>query len=75
MPVLRRLTLNDAEKEVLILLARGLTIKQVARERQRSNSAIRANLAMIYRILGCPPTPTAAVVRAIRLGMITLNEM
>lgn len=77
-------TLTARQREILLLTARGLSGKQIARELKISKSTVKNHFnhrvkddkySGIYERLGIVSSQTAAVVRALQLGIFSLEEI
>ena len=67
-----RAALTERELEILELLSRGLTVKQVARRLELSSRTVESHVAKLYRKLGVR-NRVQAVSRAAALGLIELS--
>jgi DNA-binding NarL/FixJ family response regulator len=65
--------LTDREVEVLCSVARGLSIKQAARELELRPKTVDAHLQRIYPKLGVS-TRAAATLRAVELGLLDATQ-
>jgi DNA-binding NarL/FixJ family response regulator len=65
--------LTGRETEVLRLLARGLSNKEIARELQVSEDTVKTHVAHILSKLGVQ-SRTQAVLAAMRLGLVSLDH-
>ena len=66
--------LTPRELEVLRLAARGLTNQAIGAELNISDRTVQGHLANVYAKLGVS-TRTEAVLRAVKLGWLTLDEV
>jgi two-component system, NarL family, response regulator LiaR len=65
--------LTGRETEVLHLLARGLSNKEIARDLQVSEDTVKTHVAHILSKLGAQ-SRTQAVLTAMRLGLVSLDQ-
>ena len=65
--------LSPREREVLILIARGLGNKEIARELHLSDSTVRVYVSAILSKLGLV-SRTQAAVYAVRMGLVPAPE-
>jgi NarL family two-component system response regulator LiaR len=65
--------LTGRESEVLHLLARGLSNKEIARDLQVSEDTVKTHVAHILSKLGVQ-SRTQAVLTAMRLGLVSLDQ-
>lgn len=63
------IALSEREREVLVLLARGLSNRQIAEELRLSAETVKTHVVRLYRRLGVS-TRTDAVAKALRRGII-----
>lgn len=79
-----KLPLTQLELKMLILTARGYTNLQIGRESNQRPQTVKNRFSHrfeadgypgIFEKLGVPSSRTAAVVRALQLGLITLDEI
>ena len=79
-----KLPLTQLELKILILTGRGYTNLQMGKELNQSPQTVKNHFSNrlkvsgssgIFEKLGAPSSRTAAVVRALQLGLITLNEI
>jgi DNA-binding NarL/FixJ family response regulator len=68
-PVVAPETLTDRQREVLRLLSRGVSNKEIAIILGLTENTVKVHLANCYRVLGVT-TRTAAVRKALRAGVI-----
>ena len=66
--------LNNRELQVLSLVGRGMSNKEIVDELKVTESTVRAHLVNIYRKLGAN-SRTQATLHALRKGWIGLNDM
>jgi DNA-binding NarL/FixJ family response regulator len=62
-------TLTERQREVLQLLARGVSNKEIAAQLGLAENTVKVHLAQCYRVLGVS-TRTAAVRKAVRSGLV-----
>ena len=67
-------TLSAREREVLLLAARGLSSKEVAKRLFISERTVQTHLASIYDKLGSK-NKTEALLLALKYGVVTLEEI
>ena len=76
--------LTPRQKEILILTAKGLNERQVTRKLKLGKGTVKNHFnnrksdngySGIYERMGIVSSQTAAVVRALQLGIITLDEI
>lgn len=67
-----RATLTEREREILEMLTRGLTVKQVASRLRLSPRTVETHIAKLYRKLGVR-NRVQAVSRAASLGLVELR--
>jgi two-component system, NarL family, response regulator LiaR len=66
--------LSERERDVLLLLARGLTNKQIARELSIADKTVKSHVSNILGKLGVQ-SRTQAALHAGRTGLVPLNEL
>ena len=66
--------LSTREREVLLLAAKGLSSKEVARQLLISERTVQTHLASIYDKLGSR-NKTEALLLALKYGVVTLEEL
>ncbi|BCX04336.1 MAG: hypothetical protein KatS3mg053_2274 [Candidatus Roseilinea sp.] len=64
--------LTDREREVLVLVAQGLTNREIARRLNICEKTSRNTVSRVYEKLNVERR-TQAVVRAIELGLVKVN--
>ena len=65
--------LTDRETEVLRLLARGLSNKEIARSLQVSEATVKTHVSNVLAKLGVP-SRTQAALHAVRIGLVSVSE-
>jgi two-component system, NarL family, response regulator LiaR len=65
--------LTDRETEVLRLLARGLSNKEIARSLQVSEATVKTHVGNVLAKLGVP-SRTQAALHAVRIGLVPVSE-
>ena len=66
--------LTEREREILLLAARGLRNKEIARQLSLSSRTVQIHLSHIFEKLGVA-SRTEAVVRGLRLGWLRLEDL
>jgi len=67
------INLTNREKQILILIGKGLATKEVARRLDLAEQTVKNHLWRVHRAFYCSTT-AGALVKCLKMGLITLED-